>query len=284
MSISESGRVRQWRMRARACETRPVSQLAFDENTGRQLEALSRIGDAVRRRRLVRAALGASPGELILDLGCGPGFYCAELLDEVGPDGRIVGLDGSPKMLALAARRCEGHDNVEFHEADATSLPVEDARFDAALCVQVLEYVPAVSASLAELHRVLRPGGRIVVWDVDWATVSWHSADSGRMARVLAAWDEHLVHASLPRTLAPAMRAAGFEKVEMKAHSFATAVFNADSYGAATVPLIAGFVPGRGGVDEQEARAWETEQRELGERGEFYFACLQFCFTGTRPE
>jgi ubiquinone/menaquinone biosynthesis C-methylase UbiE len=260
-----------------------MSQLVFDEETGKRLEALYRIGDSRRRRRLVRAALGAAPGERILDVGCGPGFYCAELLDEVGTDGSIVGLDGSPQMLALAARRCAGHPDVEFAEADVTALPVGDAGFDAALCVQVLEYVPDTSAALAELHRVLCPGGRVVIWDVDWATLSWHSADPERMRRVLDAWDEHLVHPSLPRTLAPALRAAGFADVAMQAHSFATASFDPDTYGAANVPLIGSFVAGRNGVTKDEAAAWMEEQRQLGERGEFYFACLQFCFTATRP-
>src|ERR671937_1610761 len=104
-----------------------MSQLAFDEETGKQLEAVYQIGDAVRRRKLVREALAASPGERILDVGCGPGFYCVELAEEVGSSGSIVGLDGSPEMLALAERRCAAHDNVELREADATSLTVEDA-------------------------------------------------------------------------------------------------------------------------------------------------------------
>jgi ubiquinone/menaquinone biosynthesis C-methylase UbiE len=264
------------------CETGAVGQVAFDAQAGRRLEELYRTGDAVRRRRLVREALAAAPGERVLDVGCGPGFFCAELLDEVGPGGRVVGLDGSPQMLALAERRCHGHDNVELREADATSLPVGDASFDAALCVQVLEYVPDVPAALAELCRALRPGGRVVVWDVDWGTVSWHSADPARMRRVLRAWDEHLVHPVLPRTLAPALRSAGFERVEMTAHSFATAELHPDAYGAAAVALIASFVPGRNGIDEAEAKAWAAEQRELGERGAFYFACLQVCFTATR--
>lgn len=264
------------------CETGVVGQVSFDAKTGERLEALYRTGDALRRRRLVRAALGAASGERILDVGCGPGFYCAELLHEVGTGGRVVGLDGSPQMLALAERRCEGHANVDLREADATSLPIDDGSFHRAICVQVLEYVRDVPAALAELHRALRPGGRVVVWDVDWATVSWHSADAARMRRVLHAWDEHLAHPSLPRTLAPALRSAGFEDVAMTAHSFATADLHADAYGAAAVPLIASFVPGRNGIDDAEARAWAAEQRALGERGEFYFACLQICFTATR--
>jgi SAM-dependent methyltransferase len=278
-----SGDSRGRRFRAvNVCETGAVAQVSFDAKTGERLEALYRTGDAVRRRRLVRAALAAASGERILDVGCGPGFYCAELLYEVGTGGRVVGLDGSPQMLALAERRCEGHANVDLREADATSLPVDDGSFDRAICVQVLEYVRDVPAALAELHRALRPGGRVVVWDIDWATVSWHSADAARMQRVLHAWDEHLAHPSLPRTLAPALRSAGFEDVEMTAHSFATADLHPDAYGAAAVPLIASFVPGRNGIDDAEVKAWAAEQRALGERGEFYFACLQVCFTATR--
>ena len=265
------------------CKTRSVSQLAFDEETGKQLEALYRIGDAVRRRHLVRAALAATAGERILDVGCGPGFYCAELLEEIGTTGTMVGVDSSPQMLALAARRCAGHDRVEFREGDATSLPVDDASFDGAVCVQVLEYVPDVAAGLSELHRALRPGGRVVIWDVDWATVSWYSADPARMDHVLAAWDEHLAHVSLPRTLAATMRSAGFEDIRMEAHSFTTTALDPDNYGVAAIPLIKSFVSGRTSVSEDEAVAWATEQQELGERGEFFFACLQFCFRGTRP-
>jgi ubiquinone/menaquinone biosynthesis C-methylase UbiE len=261
-----------------------VSQLAFDEETGKQLEALYRIRDAVRRRSLVREALAATPGERVLDVGCGPGFYCAELVDEVGPDGSVVGVDASRQMLALAARRCQGHGNVVLSEGDTSSLPVDESSFDAALCVQVLEYVPDFRAGLAELFRAVRPGGRVVVWDVDWASVSWHSLEQARMEEVLRVWDEHLAHASLPRVLAPAMRSAGFQQVEMRAYSFASAEFDPETYGAALVPVISGFVAGRRNITVGEADAWAAEQHELGERREYYFACTQFCFTAKRPD
>jgi ubiquinone/menaquinone biosynthesis C-methylase UbiE len=259
-----------------------MSQLAFDEQTGRQLEALYQIRDAVTRRETARAALAVRQGERVLDVGCGPGFFCVDLLEDVGENGWVTGLDASPQMLALAARRCGERANVELQEADATALPVPDASFDAALCVQVLEYVSDYPTALAELHRALRPGGRALVWDTDWATVSWHSADQLRMERFLAAWDEHLAHPSLPRTLGPAMRAAGFDRVDCSAHAFAAATWDTQTFGVSLIDLIVDFAAGRKGVSETEAEEWATEQRNLGERGEFFFTYTQFCFVGTR--
>ena len=154
-----------------------MNRLEFDDQVVRQLDEVYRKRDMRRRRRLVQEALAPASGERIVDVGCGPGFYVAELIGQVGPAGSVVGVDGSSASLAVAARRCEGHKNVAFHEADATALPLGDEEFDAALSVQVLEYVPDVPAALREAHRVLRPGGRVVVWDVDWTTVSMRTED-----------------------------------------------------------------------------------------------------------
>lgn len=254
----------------------------FDEKVGRQLEVLYGTRDILRRRTLIRDTLAVAPGERILDLGCGPGFYVAELLEQVGATGAVVGIDPSPAMLAIAARRVKGHDNVELREGDATSLAGEEANFDAVLSVQVLEYVSDVAAALAEMYRLLKPGGRVVLWDVDWATVSLHTTDLARTRRMLCAWDEHLAHPSLPQTLTSQLRSAGFSEIRMEGHSFATNDFVPDAYGGSLVPAVARFAAGRGVVSREEAIAWEGEQRELSERGELYFACLQFCFTAKR--
>lgn len=260
-----------------------MSQLEFNEQLAQQMEVVYRSRDILRRRRLVREALGATPGERVLDAGCGPGFYVAELLDEVGPEGAVVGVDSSPQMLALAAKRSEGRANVSFHEGEVAALPVEDGGFDRALSVQVLEYVADIPAALCELLRVLRPGGRLLLWDVDWATVSWHSREPARMERVLRAWDEHLSDPSLPRTLAARMRAAGFEEVEMEGHAFASADVTPETYAGALLELIEDYIAARDGIGPDIAAAWAAEQRELTERGESFFACIQFCFTAGRP-
>jgi arsenite methyltransferase len=256
-----------------------MSQLVFDEKIVEQLEVVYRSRDILRRRRLVYEALDARPSDRILDVGCGPGFYSRELLDQVGPEGSVTGIDQSPQMLAVARRRSEGFGNTRFEEGDATGLPVESGRFDRAVSVQVLEYVADVPKALAEMHRALRPGGRVVIWDVDWATVSWHSDDPARMDRVLKAWDEHLADPSIPRTLAASLRKAGFENVRMEAHEFATTELSEETYGGATLPVIERYVRQQGSADVD---AWADEQRALGERGEFYFACMQFCFSGVK--
>ena len=260
-----------------------MSQLVFDEATAQRIESAYHAEDVVRRRALVRQALAAAVGERIADVGCGPGFYCSELAEEVGRSGSVVGVDMSTAMLELASRRCAALSNVVLSQGEATSLPLAGASVDGVVCAQVLEYVQDVPSALRELRRVLRPGGRVVIWDIDWATVSWHSGDEARMRRVLEAWDEHLAHRSLPRTLAAQLRDAGFVHVEAQAHAFAATDFSADRLCVVLIPIIEAFVAGRNGITQEEAQAWTSEQHRLGERGEFSFASTQFCFTARKP-
>ena len=184
-------------------------------------------------------------------------------------------------MLAMAGARCSAQANAAFAESDAGALAVEDASFDAALIVQVLEYVADVDAALAELHRALRPGGRVVVWDVDWSTVSWQSVDPERMQRVLRAWDRHLAHPTLPRTLGARLRGAGFADVRAEGHAFVATSLSTDTYVGALFPMLEQFVRDTGVLPDEEVTAWAAEQRELSDRGAFFFACTQCCFTAT---
>ena len=260
-----------------------AQQLVFDESVAARLETLYRGRDVRRRRGLVFNALRPRAGEHILDVGCGPGFYVADLADTVGGSGSVTGIDSSAQMLALAAHRADGRPNVAFHEGDATALPTEDGAYDAALSVQVLEYVRDIPLALAELYRSLRPGGRLVIWDVDWTTVSWHSADPARMQSVLHAWDAHLADPALPRTLGAELRRAGFGDVAAAAHAFVSTEATDDTYGGLVLSFVDQYVGGNGEIPAGELEAWSAEQRELDAKGDFFFACLQFCFTATRP-
>jgi SAM-dependent methyltransferase len=230
----------------------------------------------------VTAALGAQEGERILDVGCGPGFFVSELADGVGPEGSVVGIDASDEMLALAARRTEGQTNVTLLAGDATELPVADRAFDAALTVQVLEYVQDTPTALSELCRALVPGGRLVVWDIDWSTISWYSGDPERMRTMLDSWDGHLAHPALPQWLGPAMRSVGFVDVRVQGHAFVNTNAGPDTYSGGVIPLIESFVADHG-ISAAEAARWRSELHALSDERRYFFSVTQFCFTAFTP-
>jgi arsenite methyltransferase len=259
-----------------------VNQVVFDRAIAERLDTAYRARDILRRRELVYAALAPEVGDRILDVGCGPGYYVSEVLDRVGETGSVTGVDSSQQMLAIAAERCAGRGNVMFKEGDAAALPVAGGTYDAALSVQVLEYVEDVKAALADIHRVLRPGGRVVIWDVDWTTVSWHSADPARMRRLLGVWDGHLAHPALPQGLGAWLREVGFHQVVTAGHAFVADELSPETYIGAIFPLLHDYVAGTGEPAAAEAEVWAAEQRDLSERGAFFFSVTQFCFSAIR--
>ena len=178
-----------------------MSMLQFDENGARHILRLYSTPDVVQQRAKVLALLAAQPGERVLDIGSGPGFLVASLADAVGASGAVHGIDQSAPMNAVARDLIGTRPWARIDDGDALELPYADGAFDAAVSTQVYEYVADIPRALSELRRVLRLGGRALVLDTDWDSVVWHVADRQRHRRVMAAWEEHLVHPHLPCTL-----------------------------------------------------------------------------------
>jgi ubiquinone/menaquinone biosynthesis C-methylase UbiE len=113
---------------------------------------------------LVLDLVAPLPGEHLLDVACGTGALTHLAAARVGASGRVVGLDFSPGMLAVAARkthRQEGTAEIEWIEGDAGALPFTDASFDAVCCQLGLQFFSDRADALREMHRVLKPGGRV---------------------------------------------------------------------------------------------------------------------------
>lgn len=178
-------------------------------------------------------------GQRVLDFGCGPGTISLGLAEAVDP-GELHGIDMEESQIALARSAAEagGHGNVSFHVGNVNDLPFDDESFDAAHCHAVLMHIPDIAAALAEVRRVLKPGGIIACREtiVDSSFMEPGSAEVDRAWAVFA----QLVsanggHPQLGKELKRALLSAGFEDVR--------ATFSFDSFGTdEDVEFFYGFV------------------------------------------
>ena len=121
----------------------------------------------ITRARL-REALDPQPGERVLEVGPGTGYYSLDVAEWVGPDGRLDVFDLQQEMLDHTTARAgeRGLENLHPTLGDARDLPYPDATFDGAFLVTVLGEIPDQVAALRELRRVLKPSGRLVVGEL----------------------------------------------------------------------------------------------------------------------
>jgi len=113
----------------------------------------------------VLRVLAPQPGEQILEVGPGPGYHSFAVAEQLTPGGTLHAFDIQQKMLDELMRRAarRGIANIAPTQGDARELPYSDGSFDAAFLITVLGEIPDQAATLRELHRVIRPGGRLVV-------------------------------------------------------------------------------------------------------------------------
>jgi demethylmenaquinone methyltransferase/2-methoxy-6-polyprenyl-1,4-benzoquinol methylase len=179
-----------------------------------------------RERAVDLAQVG--PGSDALDICCGTGDLALELRRRIGPDGRVVGSDFSEPMLELAREKAGSEGlGVEFGWADALDLPYGDASFDAVTIGFGARNLADLDKGLAEMARVLRPGGRVVILEITRPTreplASFYSLWFDRLVPMLGtvAGDpdaysylpESVRTFPEPRELAAKMDAAGFEEI-----------------------------------------------------------------------
>lgn len=191
---------------------------------GAELRRLERqAAVALDRERAAVASLGVDPGATVLDVGCGPGLMSARLLELV-PAGALIGVDADPALLARARERCAGAGaRARFVEAWADALPINDQSVDLVYARFLFQHLPRPLTVLAELRRVLRPGGRVCVLDTDDGNLLVHPAPPGldRLLRASAAGqrgrggDRHV-----GRKLRALLVQAGFAEVAVRLEPF----------------------------------------------------------------
>ena len=173
-------------------------------------------------RALTVAALRLGPGDVVLDVACGPGNFTAAFAAAVAPTGRAIGIDLSSPMLDRA-RANNAHARATFLRGDATRLPFPDGSLDAVNCYAALYLIPDPYAAFDEMLRVLRPGGRIAVMTSRESPHAWFRPTQ---ARVLEASGLRMFGTE---EFTGRLRAAGFTEIRQEIHGVA-------QYVSATAP------------------------------------------------
>ncbi len=250
------------------------------------MERIYSTPDVVEQRARTRMAVSARSRERGLDIGCGPGLLTCELARDVGPRGRVVGIDASAEMIASCAERARRDalsGRTEFHQGDAADLRFPAGSFEFITVTQVYEYVQEMKRALAEAYRVLKPRGRLVIVDTDWESCVWNSDDRERTARILKAHERHFTHPHLPAQLPHLLADAGFTLTSVQVIPIINLQLTENTFSHAMLDRISRFVVAQAGVSAEEAQEWAADVRGQAERGQYFFSLCRYLFLAERP-
>lgn len=250
-----------------------------EDNDARSVERTYMSPEIAHQRFRTLEAVGVRPGERVLDAGCGPGLLTRELARLAGAAGRVLAVDKSAEMLAVAGERCRGMAQVELRNAPIECLEEADGSFDVIACTQVLLYVADVPALLAGMHRLMAPGGRIAVVETDWRSCVLNSDDPALTEQMIRAWDHAVPSPNLPARLGPMLRTAGFKAVRIEPVPVLNTSLAAGGYSPDMIRLFSRKAVEQGRVDEPRARQWLADLYGKAERGEYFFCVNRFLFS-----
>lgn len=214
-----------------------------------------------------------SPGHTVLDLGCGVGLDTLALAERVGPSGHVYGIDRDEDMVAEANRRTRqaGLEKCVSHQpGEATELPFPDGFFDSCRTERMLMHVKDASAVIAEMVRLLKPGGWLVLVEPDWGTLSIASENpelERRLARVRA--EQYLRNGYIGRQLFGLLRQANLRELSVEVSPVWSNDLNQVRY-LTILDQVEAFALENSLAGGEEIDDWRTELQRAHGLGRFF--------------
>ena len=259
-----------------------MSKVKYDAKAARETDRSYLNPEIINQRLKTVEAMALRVGERVLDAGCGTGLLTELIASQVGDSGHVTGLDTSQDMLDFAEPRCQPLGNVDLRQGSVTQLDFADNSFDAASCVQTLLYVDEVETAVSELHRVLKPRGRVAILETDWRGVVINSPDHALTRRMLDAWDETVSSPNLPTKLIPMLHKAGFSGIRAQAIPILNASYNENSFGGSMLKYMANNAVKHKILDRDGADQWLQSIADLADHQAFFFCVNRFLFTAIK--
>jgi SAM-dependent methyltransferase len=245
------------------------------------LDAVRDVGAVAEWKERSFALLEPRPGAVLLDVGCGTGDDVRALTARLAPGGRAIGIDASAAMIDEARRRGTAG-GVELRVGDATRLDLPDDTVDGARTERTLQHLERPEAAVAELARVVRPGGRVVLAEPDWGTLVVDPGDPALVGALARSAAERVRSGTVGRRLRGMLVAAGLADVGVAARALLVTdvvrsrlLFDLD--GALERAVAAGRVA-RGDAD-----SWRSDFDRAAEEGCHLVAMTAFMAWGRLP-
>jgi len=249
-----------------------------------RLEARGKHPKFLEMMREYFNAMGIDSAGSVLDLGCGTGVAARTIARRPGFSGRVTGVDRSVHLIAAATRLAKGEGlagKLDFRAGDSHTLGLGDATFDMAVAHTLFSHLDDPRAVLREIVRVLKPGGKVGIFDGDYASMTFAGDDPTKSK----ADDEAIIGAIVtnPRVMRqmPELLLEAGLKLENVFSYVVADVGRADFW----EPAIASFMkllPKAGAVSEDEAALWAAAMRRRSEQGIFFGASNYYSYVATR--
>ncbi len=242
--------------------------------------------DVRERWERLMALLDPRPGERVLDVGCGRGQPLRFVADRVGPSGRAIGIEPSAGVLASLARR--GPEGAAGAVADGADLPFAAETFDAVLCVNMLEAAPDRPRVLAEIRRVLKSGGRIVLAHDDIESQVYTGTDRELSRRAVRAYADATFGSyatsdgQLGRHLWGLFRAASFRDPELRVFPLVNTEYREGLMGWTLAQFPAQLVAPVSNLTDEELDHWRADLAACSARGEYVYCLNLYVCSGRK--
>ena len=266
-------------------QTGDLSHFTAVDQTGdpaffaRFLDEGNKLPAMIASKPIIMDGLRLRGAERVLDVGCGMGADVFDLAARVGTAGHVTGVDVSTSMIAEARRRAEGRNlPVTFEVGDAQALRFADGAFDAVRTERMLMHVPDADRAFAEMARVLRPGGRLAVFDFDWETQFCDSPHREVTRKITQSFCDSIKHGWVGRRLPRLFQHHQMVDVSVTYHPV-TPHFE-------FVQLLLGGHVARavaaGTLSGDEADLWWTDLARASREGTFLNGVIAFIVAGTK--
>ena len=221
----------------------------------------------------------------VLDLGCGTGFAAREIAKRVNFKGSIVGIDISAQLIEHATKLADEEGisgRVEFRVGDSRSLNLEKNSFDAVIAHTLISHLPDPDMLIDEMTRLAKPGGLVVIYDGDYASVTFSNPDAEQGKAI-----DDLIISSIvtqPRILRQLplyLKKAGLDV--LKVFTYVVSDIGKADFWAPSVESMRKLLPAAKTMTAEEADVWANERNKESEAGTFFASSNYYSYIARKP-